>query len=147
LDGLPVSENTILTLPVTEVDFVDVLKGFDAAIYGSGGANGVIAVYTHKASDMLKNTKKEERKSILKFVHPGYSQPRKFYEPVYLTRKSEPNNPDLRSTIYWNPSVKLGEKGNNKVPFILPMYHQPIKFYLKVLQQTALQLNLKHFSK
>jgi len=106
LDGVPVPKEVISSFPVTNIDFIDVLKGAKAAIYGSSGSHGVIAVYTLTASDKLNKTKEKERKCIVNFVHPGYSQPRKFYEPVYLSGASDQNKPDNRSTIYWNPQLK-----------------------------------------
>ena len=117
LDGLPVSKNTILTLPITEVDFVDVLKGFNAAIYGSEGAQGVIAVYTLNASDRLNNIKGEESNGSVQFVHPGYSQPRKFYVPEYSPKDSRPNISNSWSTIYWNPEVKLDGESQSRFSF------------------------------
>ena len=99
LNGIPVSKNAILSVPIENVDFVDVLKGTKATIYGSSASNGVIAVYTLNASDILKNTKEEDSKSIVNFTHPGYSTSTQFVAPT----QKENNQP----TIYWNPSIKL----------------------------------------
>ena len=40
LDGIPTSKETIFAIPVSDVDYVDILKGPSAAIYGSQGAGG-----------------------------------------------------------------------------------------------------------
>lgn len=117
LDGIPVAKDVILSFPVTNIDFIDVLKGAKANIYGSSGAHGVIAVYTLNASDILNKTKEKERTCIVNFIHPGYNQPRKFYEPVYLSGASDQNKPDNRSTIYWNPLLKSDGQEKIRISF------------------------------
>ncbi len=49
LDGIPISDeplDIIMSIPMTNIDKVEVLKGGSAVIYGSRGNNGVIAIYT-----------------------------------------------------------------------------------------------------
>ncbi len=46
LDGMRVDAGTIQSLNPWDVDFIDVLKGPRASIYGGLASNGVIAVYT-----------------------------------------------------------------------------------------------------
>ena len=103
-------------IPATEVLLVDVLRGTNAAIYGSEAAHGVIAVCTKDGSE-IKNVKNKKRRGIINFIHPGYSLARNFYEPVYKTKKKEGDKIDYRSTIYWNPILKLYESGKVKVFF------------------------------
>jgi hypothetical protein len=129
LDGIPVSESAILALSMSEVHFIDLLKGSMTVIYGAAGANGVIAVYTLTASDRLNNKDKRQGKGTVRFVHPGYSQVRKFYEPKYTTGKPVVDKPDKRSTLYWNPNVKLEKKGNKIVSF----YTADVPFAYKVI--------------
>lgn len=117
LDGIPVDTNVIFTLPMSEIHFVDILLGAKATIYGAAGATGVFAVYTLDAEDLLDFSKTKERKGIISFIHPGFSRPREFYEPVYTTDKSNQEGQDNRSTLYWNSTVKLDEQGNSNVTF------------------------------
>ena len=117
LDGMPVSKDAILSIPVNQVDFIDVLKGPRTTIFGSAGSHGVIAVYTLTASDNLNNNVKIDKKCILNFIHQGYSQTRKFYEPVYSLRKPDNNKPDYRTTIYWNPNVMVEKTGKISISF------------------------------
>ncbi|MET2986461.1 TonB-dependent receptor plug domain-containing protein [Aureibaculum conchae] len=116
LDGIPVDAGAIMMIPTTEVLFVDVLRGTKATIYGPEAAHGVIAIYTRDGSED-KRLKSKKRKGIINFIHPGYSQARKFYEPVYKTKKGEGLEFDYRSTIYWNPILKIYERGKVKVTF------------------------------
>ena len=48
----------------------------------------------------------------------GYQQEVEFYAPVYDTKeKLESRSRDLRSTIYWNPSVVADTEGRAHVEF------------------------------
>jgi hypothetical protein len=116
LDGIPVSLEALKTIPMAEVLFVDALKGTKAVIYGSAGANGVIAVYTTDGTE-FKNVGNKEIRGINKFIHPGYSPIRKFYEPVYKTKGKNEEIPDNRITICWKPMVKLDKEGKAKISF------------------------------
>lgn len=117
LDGFPVSNETILSIPISEIHFVDWLKGTKTNIFGAAGVNGVLAVYTLDAEDMLDFTETKERKGIITFIHPGFSRAREFYVPAYTTDMSAQEGQDKRSTLYWNPILKLDENGNSKVTF------------------------------
>ena len=44
IDGMPVDVEFIQSLPVQDVEFIDVLKGPEAAVFGSRGGGGAILV-------------------------------------------------------------------------------------------------------
>ncbi len=132
LDGIPVeNELAIISIPVSEIDFVDVIKGPRAAIYGSRAAGGVIAVYTLNGSERSNTTKNFKKRGIVNFVHPGYNQARKFYEPVYRTQKKEGNKIDYRSTIYWKPTIRLDKQGKASVSFYTSDAISPYRIVLE----------------
>ena len=114
LDGMPGDAELINSVSVQDVYYIDVLKGAQAAMYGARGANGVIAVYTRRGSGMPSN---EPRLGITNFVHPGYSQVQEFYAPRYGVKKPEHVKPDIRSTLYWDPSVVVDSTGRTEVTF------------------------------
>lgn len=116
LDGMPVDVAAINSIPMVEVLFVDALKGAKATIYGSAGGHGVIAVYTKDGSE-IKSVDNKERRGIITFIHTGYSQLRKFYEPVYKTNELDQKYPDHRRTICWKPMVNLDKEGKAKISF------------------------------
>lgn len=47
----------------------------------------------------------------------GYTEPTEFYNPTYDTPEKGKNIPDLRSTIYWNPSLQFDKDGKAVVEF------------------------------
>ncbi len=129
LDNMITDFESIRYLQAEEIDFVEVLKGSRAAIYGGVANHGVIAIYTKSASEKfnIPDTKEAikysnrsdviEKNEILRFVHSGYYKAREFYEPIYKNEKPEYRKPDYRSTIYWKPIIKLNEEGKAKISF------------------------------
>ena len=55
----------------------------------------------------------------MEFVSPlGYQTPAEFYAPAYATEKARRSMvPDYRTTLYWNPTVKLDDTGQATVEF------------------------------
>ena len=117
LDGMPVSMSTILSFPVDNIDYIDILKGSKTIIYGSSGAKGVIAVYSLNAADLLKNTNEIKPRGILSIKYSGYSKSIKFYNPVYKSEESAKEAFEVGSTLYWNPTLKFGEADTLKISF------------------------------
>lgn len=104
LNGMPTDFASIYNISPSEIHFIDVLKGASAAAYGIRGASGVIAVYTR---DGMSATEQKTPKGIITYIHPGYTQSREFYHPSYEIKKREHIKPDYRTTLYWNPNLKL----------------------------------------
>jgi len=104
VDGIPVSDvNSVLAIPVEDIDRIEILKGPSCAIYGSRGGNGVIAIYTKRGSFM--------KKGIIEFQMLGYHWPREFYQPKFTPDLP----PDEMETISWNPSVETNSAGMARV--------------------------------
>ncbi|MFT3752976.1 MAG: TonB-dependent receptor plug domain-containing protein [Paludibacter sp.] len=108
------SMDDITYLNSTDIEEISVFKGASAAIFGSRGGNGVVAISLKKGV-----VRKAETPLSLVTVTPlGYEKPAAFYVPKYevdsvrLDRKS-----DLRSTIYWNPELVSDSLGNVHVKF------------------------------
>lgn len=114
IDGLPVEQSLVNSINVSDVLFIDVLKGPSAAIFGSRGANGVIAIYTGQDPDS-KITK--ESSGIIDIVINGFDKNREFYSPDYSKNTSSKFKPDLRTTLYWNPYILLTANEENSLSF------------------------------
>jgi hypothetical protein len=107
LDGNRVESDFMYNFPASEIAFVDLLTGGQAAIYGSDAFNGVIAFYTRTESEYTE----EERMGILNFIYPGYYRAREFYAPDYEVPEEKHIKPDYRRTLYWNPSLTTDDQG------------------------------------
>ena len=108
LDGAKVSFEDINSIPVSIIDRIDVLyPGATATIYGMRGIGGVISVitrtgFTFTASPVFYSVN-------IKFS--GYHEPRIFYSPKHSSPLESDYKPDLRTTLFWEPNIKVE---NNK---------------------------------
>lgn len=114
LDGMPVEKDMLTSININDVESIDVLKGPSAAIYGSRGGNGVIAVYT-KRGDSNYDYSNEVVPGVLVTKIAGYNTPRDFYMPRYDIVRQEDARPDYRSTVFWAPMVRTGKNGKAKL--------------------------------
>jgi TonB-dependent SusC/RagA subfamily outer membrane receptor len=108
IDNIPVDVSAVQSMNPMDVDRIEVLKGPSAAIYGSRGANGVIAIFTIRGSFIIKG--------ILKFDMLGFHKPREFYSPKYGTQFDDLVE-DYRSTLYWDPNIRTDSTGFAKISF------------------------------
>ena len=82
--------------------------------FGDRGRDGVLLI-TRNPNYIPK---KEQRVNILPFRLLGYQTPEEFYVPRYdVDSVRRDNRYDIRTTIYWNPVVKLTRGEKAKVSF------------------------------
>lgn len=116
LDGMPVDIQMINSIPVQDVDRVDVLKGASAAIYGSRASGGVISVLTKRGGSNY-DFSKDITPGTLVAKLPGYAPVREFYAPRYNVNKPEHVRPDYRATLFWEPMIQTDSDGKATVSF------------------------------
>jgi len=108
--------NSILVgINPSEVERIEVLKNAGStAIFGMRGANGVIAIYTKKGISPQINTMSKGYST----VHlQGYSLIREFNTSPCLMQNSPSDLPDIRSLLFWNPSLVTDRKGEIKFTY------------------------------
>lgn len=104
LDEMPASADIVSTIPVTDVAYIKVLR---PPFYGgSGGGNGAIVIYTRKGDDDINRP----GYGLASNKIMCYSPIREFYSPNYASFDRSNETPDLRTTLYWNPQVRLTDK-------------------------------------
>jgi len=116
IDGMPIGDDPlsiVRSIPMLIIDKVEILKGARAAIYGSRGNNGVIAIYTKTGA--VINQEMELIGAISKKV-VGVSSNREFYSPKYTPENIESPRPDHRTTLFWNPEL-IAENGKATLSF------------------------------
>ena len=60
----------------------------------------------------------QNQKNLLNYTMTGYYRAKEFYQPNYDTLSKEAQlKLDLRSTIYWNPNVKIKNGGKTTLTF------------------------------
>jgi hypothetical protein len=97
-------------LNATDVDVIEVLRGPNAAIYGSRAAGGVVSIMTRSGREV-------ERSNLSNISVSGYSHPREFYSPDYGVVSDINRKPDLRSTLYWAPAKAANDQGVMQIEF------------------------------
>jgi hypothetical protein len=98
LDEMPIDADFLNTIPVSDIAFVKVFRPpFMGGFNGSGGA---IAVYTRKGDDTKSKPGGLNTNTIA-----GYTPIREFYSPNYSRFDKRNEQPDLRTTLYWNPII------------------------------------------
>jgi len=106
--------NFLSTLDPRSIDFIEVLNGPSAAIYGNQGGNGVISINT-------RTRPRELVKDIIpyKIVQPiTYHKAPIFAMPDYGDKTLKlSKTPDPRTTIYWNGNLLTGTDGTASVDF------------------------------
>jgi TonB-dependent SusC/RagA subfamily outer membrane receptor len=108
VNGMPVDAGFALNMSPFDVERIEVLKGPETAIYGSRGANGVIAIYTKRGKFM--------KKGVLDFKMLGYATPKEYYKPRYEFNADDPFVDDRR-TILWIPYITTYPNGETTATF------------------------------
>jgi hypothetical protein len=107
LDENPTDIEMISNIPVADVAYI---KVFRPPFMGFGGAGGAIAIYTRRGNDVQNTSTGLNTNKI-----SGYTGIREFYSPNYDRFDPRHEEPDLRTTLYWNPSLTLGGKNRSVV--------------------------------
>lgn len=97
-----------------DVEHVHVYRPSESAIFGQKGSGGVIEITTKKGTEV---SEKSRSKNSLVYMPLGYQKHATFYSPTYTQEKKETDIPDLRTTLYWNPDIRLNERGEAEFEF------------------------------
>lgn len=116
MDGMPVEADVFLSINPCDVDKIDILKGADAAIFGSRGSTGVIAILTKRGGNNYDYSKDPVLGVTLQ-KRMGYNVAREFYAPKYDVSLAEHVRPDFRSTLHWQPNVRTDASGKATITY------------------------------
>jgi hypothetical protein len=104
-----------MVLDPNNIETIAVLtRKIETFLLGADGVFGAIVITTKKGF-----VRKEFPVFNLKRITPlGIQKPIEFYSPKYETADQRNETPsDLRTTIYWNPNVKLSPEGEATLDF------------------------------
>jgi hypothetical protein len=97
------------------IDFVEVLRGPEAAFYGSRGGNGVIIINTQRKSNFSSHY---EQYGTLVYYPASYHLAPAFNIPDYSNLDiKNASFKDNRSTLYWNGHLYTNPNGKAQVEF------------------------------
>jgi TonB-dependent SusC/RagA subfamily outer membrane receptor len=112
IDGMPSSSESLMSIPPSDVDRIEFLKGPSAAIYGTRGGNGVIAIYTKRGFNQVKGQ--------IFFSILGYHVEEKFNPPSKEEIENRQHANLLPLTIFWAPGLVLDTDRESKISFFAP---------------------------
>ena len=113
-DVLTTSMDEVLYLTRDDIEDILVFKGVNATIFGSKGSSGAIAISLKRGA-----VQKAEAPVNVSTITPlGFQKPSQFYVPKYkVDSVLKSAQPDLRTTIYWNPKLVTDSNGTVHVKF------------------------------
>lgn len=107
--------NDLFGLSPDLVDRIEI-RNNKSDIYGPRSSAGIISVITKFGPYASVNSIKEMQNfKLIKLA--GYNKPIKFFSPNYTDMKDSSYSYDYRSTLYWNPELKLNDQGYVSVEF------------------------------
>lgn len=124
LDQTPVDIAFVQSLNVNDVALIKVFR--PPFMGGFNGANGAIAIYTRKGNDV----KPDPGKGLASNKVFGYTPIKEFYSPNYASFSQRNEQRDIRTTLYWNPSIMTAPK-NNKV--VVSFYNNDVSGAFRVI--------------
>jgi len=141
LDGYEIDEGAlgfVLSIPMFAIDRIDVLDA--SPLYGMRGAAGVVNIITKLQTrrDPAELTTNAAYKVI-----KGFDIPRIFYSPAYDKQQQEAIVPDFRSTIFWNPDIRIENGKGSEFEFYNADETATIKIIVEGITSNGIPLSGK----
>ena len=119
---------------VDDISSMSLVRGADAAIFGSRGDGGAIVITTKEGVNLTGTP----IWGITTYSPLGYSNSVEFYHPKYDTpQKRDAAQADLRSTIYWNPALEFDENGDAVIEYYTPDSTAPEDIIIEGIDQAG----------
>ena len=107
-----------LYYPIEQVARIDLIDRNQTTYWGTNLKGGIIAITMKKGKALAEAYAAMPSPDVSVVTPLGYQTPAEFYTPTYDTEeKYRANTPDYRTTLYWNPVVKLDDLGQATVEF------------------------------
>jgi len=118
IDDMQLDDFNLDDINIYDIESLGIIKGPRAAILGSRGMGGAVIIVTKKGGGTVRDRLKTANYTKSIYL-PGFQKPAEFYSPKYETAQSRNNvtDPDLRTTIYWNPNVTFDNSTNASIVF------------------------------
>lgn len=115
IDNIESQMSDLSTIQVADVEMIDILRDpVQTAMY-RGGGNGVICIYL-KRGQRTEDMQLGSHQKLIPYM--GYTSPKDFYQPMYsVESQRQSRQPDLRSTLWWQPNLSTGESGQAEIRF------------------------------
>ena len=104
-------------IQVSDMSSISLLRGADAVILGPRASGGAVVITLKDP----RNLPARPAQGIITYTPLGYSESVEFYHPTYETpEKKNAQRSDFRSTVYWNPELRLNAEGKATIEYYTP---------------------------
>lgn len=104
-------------IQVSDMSSISLLRGADAVILGPRASGGAVVITLKDP----RNLPARPAQGIITYTPLGYSESIEFYHPTYDTpEKKNAQRSDFRSTVYWNPELRLDAEGKATIEYYTP---------------------------
>lgn len=104
-------------IQVSDMSSISLLRGADAVILGPRASGGAVVITLKDP----RNLPARPAQGIITYTPLGYSESVEFYHPTYDTPdKKNAQRSDFRSTVYWNPELRLDAEGKATIEYYTP---------------------------
>ena len=104
-------------IQVSDMSSISLLRGADAVILGPRASVGAVVITLKDP----RNLPARPAQGIITYTPLGYSESVEFYHPTYDTpEKKNAQRSDFRSTVYWNPELRLDAEGKATIEYYTP---------------------------
>lgn len=104
-------------IQVSDMSSISLLRGADAVILGPRASGGAVVITLKDP----RNLPARPAQGIITYTPLGYSESVEFYHPTYETpEKKNAQRSDFRSTVYWNPELRLDADGKATIEYYTP---------------------------
>lgn len=108
--------NLLDNINTGDIESVEVLDNMHStAIYGSQGSAGLIIITLKRARKV--NNYYHYSPGVVTYTPKGFYLAKEFYSPKYDNPHTNQEMADLRSTIYWNPTIVTDKDGKAAIEF------------------------------
>lgn len=114
IDDVVLPEYDVMTMSPQDIESIFVIKDYTSQFGYYPGYSGALVIKTTNGFVAGK----PKSFNIAKVRPLGYQQRVEFWSPKYITQKQKDSpEQDLRTTIYWNPSVSFDASGECRFEF------------------------------
>ena len=104
-------------IQVSDMSSISLLRGADAVILGPRASGGAVVITLKDP----RNLPARPALGIITYTPLGYSESVEFYHPTYdIPEKKNAQRSDFRSTVYWNPELRLDAEGKATIEYYTP---------------------------
>lgn len=108
LDEMKIDPSQVSTISTADIAMVKVMK--DYFLGGSGGGGGAIAIYTRRGGISGSANNADLPSKLKQITLNGFDKETPFVSPIYGNDNFNSISQDVRTTLYWNPSLKTDPK-------------------------------------